>query len=242
MARSRVDAARNAAKEAGRDPSRLKVLALLCPIIGRTDEEAQAKHDDLFAHGSNEGALALFGGWTGINLAPYSDDEELRNLPEGNAIKSAVEGFAKQDPSVQKWTKREVANLIKLGGLGPIVVGSVTSVADQLEAWIEKAGVDGFNMAYATSPGTFIDVVELLMPELEKRGHVWPDYPSPGPAPANWPSAKKTSGGPAGFGEDEELGLTTREKLYGPGERRLQPDHYGSRFQWHAGEEAPLLE
>lgn len=241
VAKSRVDAARNAAKEAGRNPSNLKVLALLCPIIAETQEAAQAKHDELFNYGSDEGALVLFGGWTGINLGPYSQDEELRNLPEGNAIKSAVEGFAKQDPSVQKWTKREVANLIKLGGLGPVVVGSASSVADQLESWIDDAGVDGFNFAYATSPGTFIEVVDLLMPELEKRGHVWQDYPGPGPTPTNWPSAKKTSGGVAGFGEDELLGLTTREKIYGPGQRRLQSDHYGSQFRWHADQKPPQL-
>lgn len=241
VAKSRVDAARNAAKEAGRDPFSLKVLALLCPIIAETEEAAQAKHDELFSYGSDEGALALFGGWTGIDLGPYSEDEELRNLPEGNAIKSAVEGFAKQDPSVQKWTKREVANLIKLGGLGPVIVGNPSSVADQLESWVNNAGVDGFNLAYATSPGTFIEVVDLLMPELEKRGHVWQNYPEPGPTPFNWPSVKKTSGGVAGFGEDETLGLTTREKIYGPGQRRLQPDHYGSHFRWHADQEPPQL-
>jgi hypothetical protein len=198
----------------------------------------------LFRYGSDDGALALFGGWTGIDLAPYGEDEELRDLPQGNAIKSAVEGFAKQDPSVQKWTKRQVANLIKLGGLGPVVVGSPESVADQLESWIKDAGVDGFNMAYATSPGTFIDVVNLLMPELEKRGHVWSDYPQPGPAPSNWPSAKEDSNEKeaAGFGQDEPLGLTTREKLYGPGNRRLPVDHYGSRFRWAAGKEAPKLD
>lgn len=242
VARSRVEAARNAAKEAGRDPSQLKVLALLCPIIAETDEAAEAKHKELFSYGSDDGALALFGGWTGIDLSPYSDDEELRNLPEGNAIKSAVEGFAKQDPSVQKWTKREVANLIKLGGLGPILVGSASSVADQLESWVNDAGVDGFNLAYATMPGTFLDVVDLLMPELEKRGHVWPEYPAPGATPSNWPSAKKTEGGVPGFGEAEELGLTAREKLYGPGQRRLPKEHYGFRFRWHAGQDAPQLE
>ncbi|UZJ56164.1 hypothetical protein CBS101457_005484 [Exobasidium rhododendri] len=242
VAKSRVDAARNAAKSAGRDPSRLKVLALLCPIIGKTEEEAQSKYKEYFEHGSDEGALALFGGWTGIDLGSYTDNEELRDLPEGNAIKSAVEGFAKQDPTIQKWTKREVANLIKLGGLGPIVVGSVASVADQLEAWIDNAGVDGFNFAYAVSPGTFLDVVDLLMPELEKRGHVWPEYAQPGPPPENWPSAKENSSDLAGFGEDEVLGLTAREKLYGPGQRRLPSDHYGSKFLWKAGQEAPSLD
>lgn len=242
VARSRVDAMRKAAKEAGRDAHAIQVLALLCPIIAKTDEEAQERHDYLFKHGSDDGALALFGGWTGIDLGPYGDDEELRNLPEGNAIKSAVEGFARQDPSVQKWTKREVANLIKLGGLGPIVVGSAQTVADKLEAWVEEAGVDGFNLAYAAFPTTFIEVVELLIPELQKRGHAWLDYAKPGKKPSDWPSNKKTQGGVPGYGEDEVLGLTTREKLYGAGQRRLLDDHYGAKFRWHAGQPAPELD
>lgn len=63
-------------------------MALLCPIVGRTDEEAQAKYQEYLAHGSDEGALALFGGWTGMDLAPYKDDEELRTATDSNAIKS----------------------------------------------------------------------------------------------------------------------------------------------------------
>lgn len=55
--------------------------------IGRTDEEAQAKYEEYFKHGSEDGALALFGGWTGMDLGPYGDDEELR-ATESNAIKS----------------------------------------------------------------------------------------------------------------------------------------------------------
>lgn len=58
-----------------------------------------------------------------------------------------MENFANQDPSVPKWTKKEVADQIKLGGLGPVVVGSVQTVADQIEQWIDVAGCDGANLA-----------------------------------------------------------------------------------------------
>lgn len=240
VAASRVKAAREAAAKAGRDPKSLKVLALLCPIVAATDEEAQAKHDEYLAHGSDDGALALFGGWTGMDLSPYGDDEELRTATDSNAIKSAVEGFAQQDPSVQKWTKRAVANLIKVGGLGPVVVGSPTSVADQLEAWIRDAGIDGFNLAYALAPSTFVDFIDLVVPVLQERGNVWKDYPTPAAAPAGWPGNKAPdASAPAGFGQDEFLGLTAREKLYG--QRRLRDDHYASKFKWAAGQPAPEL-
>lgn len=112
--------------------------------VGKTDEEAEAKHRDFVNNASEEGALALFGGWTGIDLSGYGPDEELRDLPEGNAIKSAVEGFARADPTIGKWTKSEVANQLKIGGLGPFIVGSASTVADKLEEWVNDAGVDGF--------------------------------------------------------------------------------------------------
>lgn len=246
VARKRVDAARAAASAAGRDPKSLKVLALLCPIVGTTDGEAHEKHADFLAHGSDEGALALFGGWTGMDLSPYSDDEELRTAAAAagsNAIKSAIDGFAQQDPSVQKWTKREVANLIKVGGLGPVVVGSPEGVADQLEEWVREAGVDGFNLAYAVAPGTFVDFIELVLPILRQRGHVWAEYPEAEQEPAGWKGGKElsVSQGAGGFGAQEVLGLTAREKLYGVGQRRVRDDHYASRFRWRAGQPAPEL-
>ena len=77
---------RATAKELGRDPQNVKFLALICPVLGKTQEEAQKKYEDYRSVGSIEGALALFGGWTGIDLAKYGDDEELRHV-ESNAIR-----------------------------------------------------------------------------------------------------------------------------------------------------------
>ena len=74
------------AKEFGRDPQDVKFLAMICPIIGATEEEARAKYDDYIQYASTDGALALFGGWTGIDLDVYGEDEELRHV-QSNAIR-----------------------------------------------------------------------------------------------------------------------------------------------------------
>ena len=129
----------------GRDPKTIKFLALICPIIGRTEEEAATKFSELQKFGDIDGALALFGGWTGIDLAQYDDDQELRHV-ESNAIRSAVEGWSKASPSVAKWTKTTVAKQITVGGLGATVVGTPAQVADEFERWVEEADVDGFNI------------------------------------------------------------------------------------------------
>lgn len=80
---------RSLAKDFGRDPGNVKFLAMICPVLGKTQEEAQAKYERYRELGSIEGALALFGGWTGIDLSKYGDDEELRHV-ESNAIRYAT--------------------------------------------------------------------------------------------------------------------------------------------------------
>lgn len=77
-----------AREQFGRDPntSPIRVLALVTPVLGRTEEEAQAKLAEYRKYASLEGALALFGGWTGIDLNQYGDEEELRQV-ESNAVR-----------------------------------------------------------------------------------------------------------------------------------------------------------
>jgi FMN-dependent oxidoreductase (nitrilotriacetate monooxygenase family) len=138
---------RSQAASLGRDPSSIKFLAKFCPILGRTQAEADAKYRDYIQYGDYEGALALFGGWTGVDMAPYGEDEELRYV-ESNAIKSYIETLIRHAPDVNggKWTKRTLAEHIMVGGLGATCVGTPEVVAEEMERWVREGGVDGFNI------------------------------------------------------------------------------------------------
>jgi alkanesulfonate monooxygenase SsuD/methylene tetrahydromethanopterin reductase-like flavin-dependent oxidoreductase (luciferase family) len=92
-----------------------------------------------------------------------------------NAIQSAVETFSTADPDRQ-WTVKALADWVGIGGFGPLIVGSAETVADELQSWVEETDVDGFNFAYALTHETFEDVVELLIPELQKRGVYKKEY------------------------------------------------------------------
>ncbi|KAH9903592.1 dibenzothiophene desulfurization enzyme A [Xylariomycetidae sp. FL2044] len=193
----------------GRDGGAIKVVSLVTPVLGRTESEAQEKLAEYRQYASHEGALALFGGWTGIDLNKYGDDEELRHV-ESNAVKSTVEAYARFSPGTSKWTKHTIAEHVSIGGNGPVLVGTPAQVADGLERWVEEADVDGFNFAYALFPQSFKDIIELLLPELQRRGLFWNDY--------------AVAGG------------TYRENFYGKeGQKRAPDDHVAASFRWRAG-------
>src|SRR5690606_9613195 len=137
-------------------------------VVAETGEQAREKLRDYQRLVSVPGAFALFGGWTGVDLAEFEPDEPLRYV-ESDANRSALASYTTADPD-RTWTPRELGRWIGLGGRGPVVTGSPSEVADELERWVEEADVDGFNLAYVTNPGTFVDFARLVTPELRKRG------------------------------------------------------------------------
>lgn len=198
--RPKIAGTRRLAEDAGRDPDSLRFLSLMTVITAATDDEAQAKYRDYQRYASYDGALALYGGWSGLDLSGFGLDEPLTYVDTG-AVRSAVEAFTSADPE-REWTPREIARWVSVGGRGPVVVGSPQTVADEMERWVAEAGVDGFNLAYAIAPGTFTDVVEHLVPELQSRGRLRTAYE----------------------------GTTLRESFYGTGQTLLRDDHPGSWY------------
>lgn len=169
VVREPVRALREAATGFGRDPRSIKVFTMVTPIVAETRDLAVAKLHDYRQYVSPTGALALFGGWTGVDLAELGPDEPLRHI-ETDANRSALASFTK-DPS-RTWTTHELAQEIGIGGRGPVLVGSASDVADELERWVDEADIDGFNIAYVTTPGTFVDFARFVVPELRRRGRV----------------------------------------------------------------------
>lgn len=174
--RRAVDDIRAALTEVGRGPDDTLVYGQALVVTGATEAEAKAKVEDYRKHSSIEGALALFSGWTGVDFSRIDPDASIEYI-DNDAGRTALASFSKADPS-RKWTVREAAEFIGLGGRGPVLVGSPVQVADQLESWMDETGIDGFNLAYAITPGTFQDIVDFVVPELQRRGRYRSAYAS----------------------------------------------------------------
>ncbi len=171
-------------------PIRVFVGATL--VLGRTEAEAQAKLDDWRAHASVEGALAHASASLGVDFGKYGLDEPI--TAESNAIQSNLLALARAGGGLA--TKRTLMDQFILGSRQRPMVGAAGRIAEELIAYAEATGVDGFNLSRTVTPACLEDVVELLVPELQSRG------------------AYKTAYGPG----------TYREKLFGAGPR-LAPPH-----------------
>ncbi len=185
----------------GRDPYSARVYTLLTIVTAETEAAAQAKLAEYHRYASEEGALVFMSGWMGVDLGAYAPGDPVGDV-QSNAIQSAVAAFQQADPSGKEWTVSDIAKWGRIGGMGPVLVGSAERVADELQEWVDETDVDGFNLAYAITPGTFEDVVELIVPELRRRGA----YPT------------------------EYVPGTLRHKLLGKGDR-IAPDHPAQRHR-----------
>jgi hypothetical protein len=121
---------------------------------------------------SYEGTLALVSGWTGVDFGKYQPDDELSYV-QTNAGQGTLEFLTSGDPA-RKWTLREMVNWVGVGGGS--IVGSPGQVADSLQEWVEETGLDGFNLSYAIAHDSFRDIVDLVVPELQRRGVYRKEY------------------------------------------------------------------
>ena len=182
----------------GRDPRKLLVYNLITIIVDETDAKAQAKFEALQGYASYDGSLVFMSGWTGIDFGQYAPTDLVRKV-ESAGLTSLVESI---EETGRPWTIEELARWGGIGGAGPVFVGSAETVADILQDWVEETDVDGFNIAYAITPGSFEDIVGYLVPELQRRDAY-----------------------PTAYAEG-----TLREKLFGDGPL-LPDDHPGARYR-----------
>ena len=153
----------------GRAADDMRIFNMATVITGRDEADAQAKLADYRRYVSAESVLAILAGGSGIDLGKYGLDEPLR-YEKTDAVQSIMHMF--QTDASKSRTMRELAARGGIGSGSLLIVGSPTQVADELEAWIDATGIDGFNLASAVMPETFTDFVDLVVPELQRRGRM----------------------------------------------------------------------
>ena len=206
--RRNAEAMRDAARRHGRERDDIRFIVMAGIVTGRTQAEVDRKLDAYREHSSVEGILA-HGGFA-IDPTAY---------PPGTLVHDILAREGKSDSPLARSTPpgQTAGDLIEQVRAGReeryFVAGTPDVVADEIERWLDEDGVDGINLRQYHSFGTARDFVELVAPELRRRGRLRDGY---------------------------EPGETLRERLFGAGRARLPERHIGARYRGGANLDTPI--
>jgi alkanesulfonate monooxygenase len=152
----------------GRSPDHLKILPGVLVTVGRTRNEAQEKQSLLDSLVHPESGLPNLSMRLGVDASAFALDAPLPDIPQSNASQSgrdALVALARRD----NLTVRQLAQYV--GGYGGLqMVGTAEDIADTMQLWLETEASDGFNIMFPTVPSGLDDFVDLVVPELQRRG------------------------------------------------------------------------
>jgi FMN-dependent oxidoreductase (nitrilotriacetate monooxygenase family) len=153
----------------GRDRDHLKIMPGAFIVVGETQAEARAKKARLDSLVHPDSGIASLSVQLGTDVRGFDLDGLLPPIPESNASKSARQkliDLAARD----SMTVRQLAQYVG-GSYGTLeMVGTPAQIADIMEEWLTTEASDGFNVMFPYLPAGLDDVVELVVPELQRRG------------------------------------------------------------------------
>ncbi|WP_066039014.1 NtaA/DmoA family FMN-dependent monooxygenase [Herbiconiux solani] len=193
---------RESAVAAGRPADAIKVMVGALFITAPTSEEAWAKHAEMLAMSTDEGAAAIYAGNTGVDLLALDPDKPIAQKST-ELGQSNLERYLGADGKPAPLVRDILENFRRTGINGSVFVGAPEEVADQIEEFVAATGADGFLIQPHLVPETYDDLIDLLLPVLRDRG----------------------------LARHEYEGDTLRERLFGVGCTQLPETHRGYDFR-----------
>jgi FMN-dependent oxidoreductase (nitrilotriacetate monooxygenase family) len=169
----------------GRDPDQILFLPALVPVVAPTQAEAEERWEQLQSRLSPgpteaarpeaarlEAALSLAPGVLDGDVdSPLAPEIFTHSLVPHEGFPRAAARFAAETG----YSAREFARHISGGHR--LVIGSAEQVADHIEEWWRAGAVDGFTLAPPALTRDLDSFVDLVVPELQRRGSYRTRYP-----------------------------------------------------------------
>ncbi|GAA5235181.1 LLM class flavin-dependent oxidoreductase [Verticiella sediminum] len=163
------------AERAGRDPGHVKIMPGAMTFIGASEAEAREKYEQLQSLIDPEVGWIVLRRHLGIDVSGLDPDAPFPDLPLTPDFPSRQKLLIEMALS-EKLTVRQFYERV-VGARGHLLaIGTAAQVADQFEAWVDGGGADGFNLMLPWLPAALDDVVDLLVPELRRRGRFRHEY------------------------------------------------------------------
>ena len=158
----------------GRNPDHMKILPGCFVVVGETVEAARQKRFLLDSLVHYDSAIAQLSINLGCDASVFDPDAPLPEIPPSNASQSGRDrtvAMAARDGL----TVRQLAQ--RIGGYGGLsMVGTAATIADTMQEWLETGASDGFNIMFPYLPGGLDDFVDIVVPELQRRGIFRTEY------------------------------------------------------------------
>ena len=171
VARSYIENMRARLVAVGRHPDDLLYLQGLSFVVGSTEEEARHREAEVDELMSLDGMLAHASGGLGVDLGNLEWDQPVGDI-QVEGVRSIMQAVVASVGHSRSATVGDVARLL---GKTTRITGTPEQIADRLEEWA-AAGVTGVNLMYSTTPGTFVDFIKYVAPELQRRGLMQREY------------------------------------------------------------------
>ena len=157
----------------GRGKDDLLILPGILPIVGQTEAEARAKHQQLqdLIH-PLVGLAHIFGPMGDLSEYPVDGPVPEPKDPELRSRAMLMLDMARRD----NLTIRQLYLAMSSGRGHRTVIGTASQVADTIEEWVEAGAADGFNIIPSHLPNGIDDFVAMVVPELQRRGRYRTEY------------------------------------------------------------------
>jgi len=161
----------------GREPHELAVLPGVMPIVGETDEQAKEELSLLqsWMKVDEAKALSVLSQRLHFDFSGCSLDDTVPDIPEthrGQTFNRTLLGMARRE----KMTLRDLFNVAGAARGHWAVYGSPKRIADLFEEWFVGGMADGFVLLPPYFPGGLAKFVDLVVPELQRRGLFRTEY------------------------------------------------------------------
>ena len=167
----------NRLEQFGRQPGSVKLIYGLQTVVDVTRERAQEKWEFIKSHLPLEAALAIMSGHASVDFSQFDLDDDVRNI-EVPGIQGVFDAMSQLKDGAPV-TLREGAKMYGANLCMPHAVGTAKDVADQMEYYMDEGGADGFMLISTASPQCWVDIADLVVPEMQRRGRYRKEYNVP---------------------------------------------------------------
>ncbi len=164
------------ASEHGRKPDQVKILCAVQVVVAETSEIAEAKRKYLESLIDPTIGLHTMSYQLGFDVSKLPLDTPLQAMDDVAGTKGSLDVML-QGTRAEDLTLRQAAVRYATSELTPQIVGDAEQVADDLERLFVNEGCDGFIVTPGPLPASASDFVDLVVPELQRRGLFRTEYP-----------------------------------------------------------------